>query len=517
MGDLGFWAMAREDPDYLALITPEGEEVRAGTLLGHANQLVHALRAQGVGTGDVVATVLPNCAEMIEVYLAALQAGWYLVPINHHLVAPEVAYILQDSGAKVFVTHERFGDISLAAADEVGLPAAARLSVGHVDGFSSYTELRDAQPTEMPEDRTLGDVMNYTSGTTGNPKGIFRKLLGVDPDQAALGLAGILFLFSVQPQDDNVHIIGSPLYHTAVLRFGSASLHLGHTVVLMDKWTPEEMLRLIDQYRVTTSHMVPTQFHRLLALPEEVRAKYDVSSLRHMIHAAAPCPIDVKHKMIAWWGNAVDEYYAASEGGGTLVTAEEWLAKPGTVGKPWPISEIAIFDDEENRITEPNVVGTVYMSMQSADFEYHGDKDKTRKNRIGAFFTVGDVGVLDEDGYLFLRDRKIDMIISGGANIYPAEIENVLLSHPKVGDAAVFGIPHDDWGEEVKAVVEPAEGIEGNDELAQEILSFCAGKLAKFKTPKTVDFTNEMPRDPNGKLYKRKLRDPYWEGVQRAL
>jgi long-chain acyl-CoA synthetase len=517
MGDLGFWALAQEDPDYLALVTPEGEEVTSGELLGHANQMVHALRAQGFAIGDVVATLLPNCAEMIEIYLAALQAGWYLVPINHHLVAPEVAYILKDSGAKAFIVHDRFAAVATAAADEAGLDASGRLAVGEVPGFASYGEIRDAQPTTPPEDRTIGDVMNYTSGTTGNPKGIYRKLMGITPEQAALGLSGLLFLFDVQPQDDNVHIIGSPLYHTAVLRFGSASLHLGHTIVLMDKWLPEDMLRLIEQRRVTTSHMVPTQFHRLLALPEDVRTSYDVTSLRHMIHAAAPCPVDVKHKMIAWWGNAVDEYYAASEGGGTLVTAEEWLQKPGTVGKPWPISEIAIFDDEDRRIDEPGVIGTVYMAMQTADFEYHGDKEKTKKNRIDKFFTVGDVGFLDEDGYLFLRDRKIDMIISGGANIYPAEIENVLLSHPKVGDAAVFGIPHDDWGEEVKAVIEPAEGVEANDELAAEILAFCADKLAKFKTPKTVDFTNEMPRDPNGKLYKRKLRDPYWEGVQRAL
>jgi long-chain acyl-CoA synthetase len=517
MGDLGFWALAQEDPDYLALVTPEGDEVKAQELLGHANQLVHALRAQGFGLGDVVATLLPNCAEMVEVYLAALQAGWYLVPINHHLVAPEVAYILKDSGVKAFVAHERFADVARGAADEVGLDAVGRLAVGDVPGFASYTDVRDAQPATLPGDRTIGDVMNYTSGTTGNPKGIYRKLLGVTPEDAALGLSGLLFLFGIQPQDDNVHIIGSPLYHTAVLRFGSASLHLGHTIVLMDKWLPEEMLRLIEERRVTTSHMVPTQFHRLLALPEDVRDKYDVTSLRHMIHAAAPCPIDVKHRMIAWWGNAVDEYYAASEGGGTLVTAAEWLEKPGTVGKPWPISEIAIFDDDGNRITEPNVIGTVYMAMQSADFEYHGDKEKTKMNRIGPFFTVGDVGLLDEDGYLFLRDRKIDMIISGGANIYPAEIEGVLLTHPMVGDAAVFGIPHEDWGEEVKAVIEPAEGVEASDELAAEILAYCADRLAKFKTPKTIDFTNEMPRDPNGKLYKRKLRDPYWEGVQRAL
>ncbi len=234
-----------------------------------------------------------------------------------------------------------------------------------------------------------------------------------------------------------------------------------------------------------------------------------------MIHAAAPCPVDVKHKMIEWWGSCIDEYYAASEGGGTLVTTDEWLKKPGTVGKPWPISEIAIFDDAGNRIEEPGAIGTVYMSMQTGDFTYHKDKEKTESNRIGSFFTVGDVGFLDEDGYLFLRDRKIDMIISGGANIYPAEIENVLLGIPQVGDVAVFGIPNDDWGEEVKAVVEPAEGVEPSPELAEQILAQCADKLAKFKRPKSIDFTDAMPRDPNGKLYKRKLRDPYWEGREK--
>jgi long-chain acyl-CoA synthetase len=234
-----------------------------------------------------------------------------------------------------------------------------------------------------------------------------------------------------------------------------------------------------------------------------------------MIHAAAPCPVDVKYKMIEWWGNAIDEYYAASEGGGTLVTAAEWLEKPGTVGKAWPISEIAIFDDDDNKVEEPNVIGTVYMSMQTADFEYHKDKKKTESNRIGKYFTVGDVGLIDEDGYLFLRDRKIDMIISGGANIYPAEIENVLLSFPKVGDAAVFGIPHDDWGEEIKAVIEPADGVEPSPELAAEILEYCATRLGKFKLPKSIDFTDALPRDPNGKLYKRKLRDPYWAGREK--
>ena len=515
MGDLGFWALAHENPDHLALVDPGGREFTAQELLARTNQVVHALRQRGLQTGDVVATLLPNGVEMFEVYLAALQAGWYLVPINHHLIGPEVAYILKDSGAKVFVAHERFADVATDAAKEAELPDPACLAVGNIDGFESFAALRDAQSTDDPPDRTIGDTMNYTSGTTGNPKGIFRKLLGVTPEEAALGQSGILFLFGIQPQDDNVHIVGSPLYHTAVMRFSGASIHLGHTIVVMDKWIPEEMLQLIEKYKVTCSHMVPTQFHRLLALPEETRTKYDMSSLRHMIHAAAPCPVDVKYKMIEWWGNAIDEYYAASEGGGTLVTAAEWLEKPGTVGKPWPISEIAVFDDDGVRVEEPNVIGTVYMSMQTGDFEYHKDEKKTRSNRIGKFFTVGDVGLIDEDGYLFLRDRKIDMIISGGANIYPAEIENVLLGFPKVGDVAVFGIPHDDWGEEIKAVIEPAEGVEPTPELADEILEYCATRLAKFKTPKSIDFTDSMPRDPNGKLYKRKLRDPYWEGREK--
>lgn len=517
MGDLGFWALAQEDPGHLALVTPDGEELTAGELLGRANQLVHALRGLGLGVGDTVATVLPNCTEMIEAYLACLQAGMYLVPVNHHLVAPEIAYIVDDSDAKVFLAHERFAGECARAAELAGLAADACYAVGEVEGFGSYRQLRAAQPTTLPEDRTVGDVMNYTSGTTGQPKGVHRPLTGATPEQAALALSGVMLLFGVQPGDDNVHIVGSPLYHTAVLRFAGASIHLGHTLVLMDKWSPEEMLQLIERHRVTTSHMVPTQFHRLLALPEETRRRYDLTSLRHMIHAAAPCPIDVKYQMIEWWGPVIDEYYAASEGGGTLVTTQQWLNKPGTVGLPWPISEIAIFDDDNERIVEPGQIGTVYLAMGSGDFEYHKDKDKTRNNRIDRFFTVGDIGYLDEDGYLFLCDRKSDMIISGGANIYPAEIEGVLMGHPKVADAAVFGIPHEDWGEEVKAVIEVAEGTEADEALAGEILAYCADKLARFKTPKSIDFIAVMPRDPNGKLYKRQLRDPYWEGRERAI
>jgi long-chain acyl-CoA synthetase len=517
LGDLGFWSIAQEDPAHLALVTPDGDEVTAGDLLASANQLVYGLRQLGLQPGDAVACVLPNGREVFELYLATLQAGWYLVPINHHLVGPEIAYIVQDSEAKALVAHQRFAEVCEAAADELAFPEHGRIAVGGaIAGFRPYEELKAGQPTDLPPERTTGAVMNYTSGTTGKPKGVRRPLPGIAPEAAALSFGGILLMFGVQPHDDNVHIVGSPLYHTAVLVFAGGSLHLGHTLVVMDKWTQDGFLDLIQQYRVTTSHMVPTQFHRLLALPEDVRAKYDMSSLRHMVHAAAPCPPEIKRRMIEWWGDAVDEYYAASEGGGTLVRADEWTKKPGTVGKPWPISEIAIFDDN-NQPLGPNQTGIVYMAMGTGNFEYHKDKAKTEKNRIGKFFTVGDIGYLDDDGYLFLCDRKADMIISGGANIYPAEIENVLLTHPRIADAAVFGIPHEDWGEEVKAVVEAAAGAVPGDDLANDILAFCSGRLARFKTPKSIDFVEEMPRDPNGKLYKRKLRDPYWQGRERAI
>jgi long-chain acyl-CoA synthetase len=298
--------------------------------------------------------------------------------------------------------------------------------------------------------------------------------------------------------------------------FAGSSLHYGHTVVLMDKWTPEGCLQAVQQYRTTTTHMVPTQFHRLLALPDAVKQQYDVSSWRHVIHAAAPCPVDVKRRMLEWWGPVIYEYYAASEGGGTLVTPQEWRQYPGTVGRAWPTSEIRVLD-EDGKDCPPGQPGTVYMKLGVADFEYHKDKAKTDANRREGFFTVGDIGYLNDDGYLFLCDRKIDMIISGGANIYPAEIESVLLTHPKVADAAVFGIPNDDWGEEVKAVIEPAPGIVAAPQLAEEILTFCEEKIAKYKCPRSIDFIAVMPRDPNGKLYKRKLRDPYWQGRENKI
>ena len=516
MSDTGFFRVATADPDRETLVAPDGTIVTAGELHAAANRIANGLQAIGVRPDDTVALVLPNSVEMLAAYLAGTQIGCYVTPINHHLVGPEIAYIVADSEAKALLGHERFAGELAKVVDELGTSAPPAFAIGDVPGFRPFEELVGGQPDTPPTNRVAGAPMHYTSGTTGKPKGVKRGRVDMDPDDLFSLYSMFLSLFGVQAHDGNVHITGSPLYHTAVLLWTSNSLHLGHKVVLMDKWDAEEMLRLIDEHRVTTSHMVPTQLHRLLALPEEVRAKYDCSSTRCMVHAAAPCPPDVKRRMIEWWGDAIMEYYAATEGGGTIVTAKEWLERPGTVGKAWTGAEIRIYDDEGKRLG-PGEIGTVYMALSQADFEYKGDPDKTKANRRDGFFTVGDVGELDEEGYLFLRDRKIDMIISGGVNIYPAEIEAEFLTHPKVGDVAVFGVPHADWGEAVMAVVEPAAGVEAGPALEEELRAFANERLASYKRPRTIEFTTEMPRDPSGKLYKRKLRDPHWAGAQRHI
>jgi long-chain acyl-CoA synthetase len=513
---MGFWTRAQENPDWIAVVDPDGTEHKAGDLLGRVNQLVHALRARGLASGDGIAALVPNGVAPVELLLAALQAGWYYTPVNWHFTVPEIGYIVKDTEAKAFFVDERFAASGIAAADEAGVPADARFSFGEVPGFTPVRELRAGQPTTMPDDRTAGTAMHYTSGTTGRPKGVCRALTGLDPDLSADLLTGLLQFFGITEGGDNVHLVTSPTYHTAVTTFGGSALQFGHTLVCMDGWDAQRAIELVDRYRVTNTHMVPTQFKRMLTLPEEVRSRYDVSSMRWLIHAAAPCPVPIKRSMLDWWGPCIYEYYAATEGGGTIVTPQEWLAKPGTVGKPWPTSEVIVVDDDgENCPT--GVPGTVYLKMGVGDFEYKGDPEKTAENRLRGFFTVGDVGFLDADGFLFLCDRKSDMIISGGTNIYPAEIEVEITMHPKVADVAVFGIPDEDWGEQIKAVVQPAEGVEPSDELTAEILASLDGKLARMKWPKTIDYVAELPRDPSGKLLKRRLREPYWAGRDSAI
>jgi long-chain acyl-CoA synthetase len=513
----GFYKYAQAEPGFVAVVDPDGTEHAAGDLLGRANRYVHLLRSLGLEKGDSVAAVLPNGVLPVEVYLAALQAGWYYVPINYRLSAPEIAYIIQDSGAKAVVSHERYAAVISAAADEAGVPAEARLAHGQVPGFRDAEAALAEQPDTLPDDRAAGAAMHYTSGTTGKPKGVKRKLNDVDPDVMAELFTGFFSLFGIPHREDQVHLCTSPNYHTAVTTFAGNALNSGHRVVFMDKWDPAETLEKIERYSVTHTHMVPTQFHRMLQLPDDVKARYDVSSMRWAIHAAAPCPIDVKQKMLDWWGPVIWEYYGATEGGGTTATPEDWLKYPGTVGSPWAISELKITDDD-GQVVAPGVPGTVWMKMGGQDFEYKGDKSKTDENHdADGFFTVGDVGYLNDDGFLFLCDRKSDMIIAGGVNIYPAEIEGEILAHPGVGDVAVFGVPDDDMGEQIKAVIEPAPGYEAGDELAASVMEHLSGRLAKFKWPKSIDFSDELPREPTGKLLKRQLRDPYWEGRDRAI
>ncbi|HEY1737594.1 MAG TPA: AMP-binding protein, partial [Acidimicrobiia bacterium] len=407
----GFWKYAEADPNYLAVVDPDGTEHSAGDILAGCNQLLHALRALGMTKGDTVAAVLPNGSLPLTVLLAAQQGGFYYVPINYRLAPPEIAYILKDSEAKVLLSHERFAATIVPAADEAGIPNSHRLARGTIDGFGSLDDAIAAQPTTRPDDLSAGQAMHYTSGTTGFPKGVKRPLAPIDPDMMAELMTGFFGLFGIPQADDNVHLSTSPNYHTAVTQFAGNSIHAKHTVVCMDKWDPTETLRLIDRYKVTHTHMVPTQFHRMLQLPDDVRARYDVSSMKWAIHAAAPCPVDTKRKMLDWWGPVIWEYYAATEGGGTTATPEDWLKYPGTVGKAWAIAQLKVTDDDGN-VLAPGEPGTVWMKMGSGDFEYKGDKAKTNKSHDAeGYFTVGDMGYFNEDGFLFLCDRKADMII----------------------------------------------------------------------------------------------------------
>ena len=515
---MGFWKYAAVDPGHLAIVDPDGTEHAAGDVLARANQVVHALRALGLGKGDTFAAVLPNGAHPFHLYLGALQAGMYYVPINYRLSAPEIAYILTDSDAKAFVSHERFADLVSAAADEAAIPAEARLAHGAIRGFRPFAELVDAQPTTLPDNRATGASMHYTSGTTGKPKGVKRALADIDPDTSAELFTFLLQLFGIMPNAGNVHLSTSPNYHTAVTTFAGNSLHMKHTVVCMDKWDAEETLRLIERYGCTHTHKVPAQFIRMVQRPDDVKKKYDVSAMKYAIHAAAPCPVETKRRMLEWWGPVIWEYYAATEGGGTIAPPDEWLKYPGTVGRVWPNSVLKITDDDGNAMPtgEP---GTVWMRMGAGrSFEYKGDEEKTKKSHDDeGFFTVGDVGYLNEDGYLFLCDRKSDMIIAGGINIYPAEIESCIHEHPQVADVAVFGIPDDDMGEQIKAVVQPLPGVAADDTLRDSIMAHVREKLGKYKWPRSLDFMDELPREPTGKLLKRTLRDPYWEGRDRAI
>ena len=504
---LSLWATVK--PGDPAIISDLGDRTFA-ELNARANQLARALRRRGAVPGDAVAMVCSNRPEFAEVLAACQRAGLRLTPVNWHLTADEAGYIVDDCEAKIVVGEARFADCVRSAADQAP-SASVRLSVGGaVDGFESYDPAVAVEDDSDIDDPTIGGTMLYTSGTTGRPKGVRRPpgaaLAGATQTQSLLAAA------RAAAKSPSMHLCTGPLYHAAPLAFSlSVPFVQGMGVVLMDGWDAEETLRLIERHRITHTHMVPTMFHRLLSLPEPVRDSYDVSSLRYVIHGAAPCPEAVKRAMIDWLGPIVVEYYAATEGTGTFVSAEDWLARPGTVGKPATAEHVRILDGEGGD-RPPGEVGTIYLKApQGARFTYYKHPEKTATAYNGDYYTLGDVGYLDADGYLYLTDRSADVIISGGVNIYPAETEAVLITHPAVGDVAVIGVPNTEWGEEVKAVVELQPGVVGTDELASELISWCRERQAGFKCPRTVDFTVELPRQDNGKLYKRSLRDGYLE------
>ncbi|HEV8624103.1 MAG TPA: AMP-binding protein, partial [Acidimicrobiia bacterium] len=414
-----------------------------------------------------------------------------------------------------------FAGVAAAALKEAP-GVTVRLAIGDpgAEGFEAYDDVLAAASPDEPADQAAGTYMFYTSGTTGRPKGVRSTSLaiGMPVSVRAAMLAGLAGMLHVP--DGGVCLINAPLYHGGPFLFSMLAAYRGATVVMRRRWDPEEMLRLIDEYRVTTAYAVPTHFIRLLRLPDEVKSAFDGSSLQAVFHTGAPCAPEVKRQMLEWWGPVIHELYSATETGGLgcFVTGEEWLTKPGTVGRPLPVMAIEIVSDE-GELLPAGEVGTVYMrNLIGGDFAYHGAPEKTAAaHREPGVMTVGDVGYLDDEGYLFLCDRKIDMIISGGVNIYPAEIEAVLVNHPAVLDAAVFGIPHDEFGEEVKAVLELAPGAEPSDQLAADITAYARERLAGYKAPRSIDFTDEFPRTETGKLVKRELRDPYWTGRERAI
>ena len=500
---------AQTTPDKPALIMAgSGETLTYRQLDALSNQGAQLFRKLGLHTGDCIALFMENNLLYLPICWAAQRAGLYFTCISSRLTAGEVEYIVKDSGAKVLIAS--IGLAKVASEMTALVPGVTFLSVGgSIPGFESFEDASGAMPATPIADETSGLDMLYSSGTTGRPKGVRTPLTG-DPIDAPSALLGMVtFLFGFTP--DTIYLSPAPLYHAAPLRYSMSVQRGGGTVIVMEHFDAEAALRYIEQYKASASQWVPTMFVRMLKLPDDVRLKYDVSSMKSAIHAAAPCPVDVKRRMIDWWGPVIHEYYAGTEGNGfCYVGSTDWLVHPGTVGKP-VLGEVHICGEngEEVPVGEE---GVIYFAGATT-FQYHNDPKKTAESRHpehADWSTLGDVGKLDAEGYLYLTDRKAFMIISGGVNIYPQEAENLLISHPKVTDVAVIGVPNEEFGEEVKAVVQPADWREAGSALADELIAYCRERLSPIKCPRSVDFEPELPRHPTGKLYKRLIRDRYW-------
>jgi long-chain acyl-CoA synthetase len=512
-----FATHAAARPDALAL-TDERSTRTWAQYNERVNRLIHALRGLGVTPGTTIAAMCANTCEYYELLGAAAHGGFLCVPVNWHFVADELAYVLDNSDSIVFVADARFADVAAEGSRAAAIP---RFAVGGaIEGFDSYEELVSSGAPDEPGDQFLGGPMFYTSGTTGRPKGVRGSVFGATQLPASLmSLMAGGFAAAMGLPANSVTLLDGPLYHSAQWAFSMFPLMNGAHVVMRHKFDAAETLRAIDEYGVTNIHLVPTQFIRLLKLDAATRSAFRGEQLQIVWHGAAPCPPEVKRSMIEWWGPKITEYYGGTEGGiVSIASSEEWLAKPGTLGKAQPTMEVRIIG-EDGTPQPTGTSGTIYLkNLMGTDFEYHRDEEKTRKAHLEpGVFTLGDIGYVDADGYLFMSDRKIDMIISGGVNIYPAEIEGVLVTHPAVRDAAVFGIPNEEFGEEVKAAVELNDDVVANDALLADIAAHCRAKLAGYKVPRSIDVEAALPRHPTGKLYKRLLRDRYWAEAGRSI
>ena len=502
---------ARLTPDKPAMISADtGRAVTFAELNERSNRLAQFLYAQGLRRGDHIAVLMENNLAFMEPVWAAFRSGLYVTTINRYLPADEAAYIASDCGAKALITSYAKRDTAAELLDLIP-NCPIRLMVGGViPGWASYEDAVASCSPEPLAQEWMGDSMLYSSGTTGRPKGILRPLPEITPAEGfETRQASNRYELSAQ----SVYLSPAPLYHAAPLAYVLTVQSFGGTVVMMERFDPEQALHLIEKHRVTHSQWVPTMFVRMLKLPPEVRTRYDLSSHKVAVHAAAPCPVEVKRQMIEWWGPILYEYYAGTEASGsTFITSEDWLKHPGSVGRA-ALGVLHICDEDGNELPVGET-GLVYFEREAPTFEYHNDPAKTasaRHPKHANWNALGDVGYLDEDGYLYLTDRKAFMIISGGVNIYPQAIEDALVTHPKVADVAVFGVPDPEMGEAVKAVIEPAPGQAPSDDLAAELMTYARERLAHYMAPRSIDFIEEMPRLPTGKLYKRVLRDAYWQ------
>ncbi len=493
------------------IMYPSGTVVTFGELEARANRLAHHFRGAGLVEGDAIAILMENSEHMHAVMWGARRAGLYYVPINTHLTSAEAAYIIDNSGAKAVVGSATLREALAGIGAELpnGLPDVLLVVGGDLDGWQRYPECVADQPDTPIPDEIEGDLLQYSSGTTGRPKGIKRDLPHLPPAEVP-GLMSALV--SVWMHPDAVYLSPAPLYHTAPSVWSMQTQAGGITTVVLEKFDAEGALDAIQKHRVTHGQFVPVMFTRMLKLPEAVRSSYDVSSLERVMHAAAPCPVEIKKQMIDWWGPIVDEYYASSEAiGSTLITAEEWLTHPGSVGKSM-MTPLHILDEDGNELP-PGQAGEIYFEG-GLDFEYLNDPAKTASSRDShGWKTVGDIGYLDEDGYLYLTDRRHHMIISGGVNIYPQEAENLLVTHPKVMDAAVFGVPDDEMGQSVKGVVQTVDPADATEAFADELLVWLRDRLAHYKCPRSISFEAELPRTDTGKLYKQTLIEKYSQPV----